>query len=211
MNTIKLAYIGYGVLGKQVENLLKNANIKVSETLIFDDVQAQKSADNSYKFDAYKSKLPHDYLVCIGLGYKYLALKQEIQNHIKKQENLLLTFVHPSSYVASDAIIEQGVIIYPMCTIDAGVTIKSGALINNSVTISHDTTIGECCYISPGVVISGRVSIEERTFIGTGSLISNDVNIGADSVIGIGSSITKTVPAKTKGLGNPFLLKNIQL
>ena len=110
-----------------------------------------------------------------------------------------------------EATIEEGVVMYPRCTIDAGVTIKSGTLLNNSVTVSHDTTIEKCCYISPGVTISGRVSVKERCFLGTGSLVANDVAIGADSIIGIGSVITKTLPQHTKGLGNPFTIKNIQL
>lgn len=211
MKTIKLAYIGFGVLGKQIAQLIKECNFQIVETLIFDDIEAKTGKEGVFNFKDYKTNLPKDFFVCIGLGYKHLAVKQEIQTYIKQQGNPLLTVIHPTSYVSPEATIEEGVVMYPRCTIDAGVTIKSGTLLNNSVTVSHDTTIEKCCYISPGVTISGRVSVKERCFLGTGSLVANDVAIGADSIIGIGSVITKTLPQHTKGLGNPFTIKNIQL
>jgi sugar O-acyltransferase (sialic acid O-acetyltransferase NeuD family) len=198
----KIAIVGYGDLGKQFYNFLKED--KNNEFIFFDDIAFKNDEPNSFPFIDYTHTDYKNYNFYIGLGYHHLQTKAALIQRLKSQYSIVPAFIHQSSFINSSATIGDGTFIYPMCNIDKDVEIGNGVLINNSVCISHNSTIRLGCYLSPGCVISGNVTIGENTFIGSGTIVANNVKIGKNVSIGIGSVVTKDLPDNCSAIGNPI-------
>lgn len=197
---MKVSIIGFGELGKQFLDYLKNDYD--TDFFLFDDNLNKEP--NSFRFDDYKKEHYHQSLFFVSLGYKHLLRKHQILLELQSLNRKTPSYIHKTCFVNPSAIIEDGVFMYPMCNVDKNVTLKSGTLLNNSVVISHDTMIGNCCYLSPGVVVCGNVSIGDYTFIGAGTTVSNDITIGKNVIIGIGTVVTKDIPDNVSVIGNPM-------
>ena len=196
-------FIGYGELGKQIEQFVVSIN-GPDDSLYFDDEPGAASTDNSRPFCSYAEKRFRscDFYLC--LGYRHLEKKSEILDQLTNAEVSLPLVVHPSSFLNDSARLGAGTVVYPMCNVDKNVSVGAGVLINNSVVVSHDTIVGECCYLSPGVVLSGFVRVGARTFIGSGAVVSDTVTIGNNVTIGIGAVVTQDVPDGASVIGNPM-------
>jgi sugar O-acyltransferase (sialic acid O-acetyltransferase NeuD family) len=199
---MKLAFVGYGELGKQLLGFAEEI-LKPSEIIIFDDDAYVSNLTNAFPFQDYILEKFHEYNFIIGLGYKHLQKKKQIIDLLKEKGRKMPSIIHPTCFVSKSAKIGEAVYAYPMCNIDKNVIIEAGTLLNNSVTISHDNQIGECCYFSPSITTSGFVKIGNCSFIGTGSIISNNISIGKNTIIGIGSVLIKDLPNNYSALGNP--------
>jgi sugar O-acyltransferase (sialic acid O-acetyltransferase NeuD family) len=200
-----IAFIGYGEMGVQVYELLKQ-KYPALKPVYFDDELYKANIKNAHPFKDYIKDTFKNYSFVICLGYRHAALKNKIFKQLVKQDRKNLSFVHVTCFVSRSATIGAGSVLYPMCNIDKEVKIGNAVLLNNSVVISHNSSIGNSCYLSPGVVLSGNVTIGENTFLGTGVVVSNGITIGKNVVIGIGTVITKNIPDNAFVIGNPMKL-----
>jgi sugar O-acyltransferase (sialic acid O-acetyltransferase NeuD family) len=201
----KIALIGYGELGRQLQDFLSIDN--KNRFIFFDDLLFDKGNDpHVFPFKDYSSPKFDDHEFYIGLGYHRLKEKAGIIDELLGLNRNLPLFIHPSSFINISANIGFGSFIYPMCNIDKMCRIGNGVLLNNSVCISHNSIVGDASYLSPGVIVSGNVEIGKRTFIGSGSVISNNVRIGNDVTIGVGTIVTKDIPDGYSAIGNPARL-----
>jgi len=203
-------FIGYGELGKQIEQLVVSLN-GPDESFYFDDeLRAHNRQDcrpfNSYADDDYSHL---EFYLC--LGYKHLQTKAKILQQLLEAEVRMPPVSHPSSFVNDSARLGAGTVIYPMCNVDKNVEIGAGALLNNSVVVSHDARIGDCSYLSPGVVLSGFVRVGAKTFIGSGAIVSDTVKIGKNVRIGVGTIVTQDVPDGASVIGNPMRVLSSRL
>jgi sugar O-acyltransferase (sialic acid O-acetyltransferase NeuD family) len=204
---MKLAFIGFGALGKQVHAFIKEKNASI-ECIYFDDILYSQKIVGSFPFNLYVDNKFGDYNFIICLGYTLLKKKNIILQALLELKRKQMSFIHPSSFITSTAFIDDGALCYPMCNIDKDVRIGKSVLINNSVVISHNSIIGDCCYLSPGVILSGNVIIGKNTFIGAGSIIANNLSIGSNVIIGLGSVITQDIPDNSFVIGNPMKFVN---
>jgi sugar O-acyltransferase (sialic acid O-acetyltransferase NeuD family) len=209
---MKLAIIGYGTLGKQIETFIIECNLNIEKIIYFDDIAVKGNVSNSFPFPDHLNPVYEEYNFIVALGYKHLQEKNKIQTELIKKGRKLFTLIHKEAYVSNTAIVGKGCIVYPGCIIDNYVKLDDGVLLNNGVIVSHDCEIDSCCFLAPGVILSGRSTIHENCFIGTGTMISNDIKIGANSTIGIGSVITKNIEPGSFIIGNPMkVVKKINL
>ena len=205
----KFGFIGFGDLGKQINNhFIAKEQLPENQIYFFDDNLHKRGAKNAFRFHDYLLEEHKDLSFINCLGYKHLMLKNAIINQLLDAKRTIQGFNHPSCFISSDCTIMDGSIIYPLCAIDFGVVVGFGVLLNNSVTISHDCTIGSCTYLAPGVVISGKVTIGENCFVGAGSIITDHITIGSNVTIGVGTVVTKNIPDNTCVIGNPMKVVN---
>lgn len=196
----KIGIIGYGGLGRQIEDLIKQSGLHEDHFLYFDD---QLKQDNGFPFNSFLDKKFANLEFVVGLGYRYLQEKKKIITSLHDHNLKLFTYIHPTAFVDKNAKIGQGCVIYPMCNIDRHVVLEDGVLLNNSVVVSHDSVIGNSSFIAPSACICGGVRIGECTFVGAHSAIADGIIIGERNIIGIGSCITKSTPPDSCLIGNP--------
>ena len=107
-------------------------------------------------------------------------------------------------------VIESGVSIGALCTIDRGVTgdttISEGTIIDNQVHIAHDTVVGKKCLIAAQTGIAGCVVIEDEVTIWGQVGMTSGITIGEKAVILAQSGVTKSLEGGKIYFGTPVEL-----
>lgn len=153
------------------------------------------------------SNFKFDKSVKVGFSTFTPKIKKALYEFFKDNHDVMmddfLSIVHPSTVIASSAIVSNGFYIEPNSTISPFAKIGFGVSINRNTSIGHHTTIHDFATIGPGVNIGGNSIIEKGVQIGIGATVFNEVVIGENSVIGAGSLVTKDIPANCIAYGNP--------
>ncbi|HLW62880.1 MAG TPA: UDP-3-O-(3-hydroxymyristoyl)glucosamine N-acyltransferase [Flavobacterium sp.] len=104
-------------------------------------------------------------------------------------------------------VIEDGVTIGALCTIDRGVTgnttIKKGTKIDNQVHVGHDTVIGEMCLIAAQCGIAGCVVIEDNVTLWGQAGTTSGITIGKNAVISAKAGVSKSLEGNKTYFGTP--------
>ncbi len=118
------------------------------------------------------------------------------------------------------AILEDGVEIGALCTIDRGVSgdtrIGAGSKLDNQVQVGHDTVLGTKCLVASQTGIAGCVVIEDEvTLWGQVGVISG-IRIGKGAVVLAQAGISKSLEGGKTYFGSPaeearFQMKQIAM
>ncbi len=111
--------------------------------------------------------------------------------------------IHPSTVIAGDADLGEGVQIMAGAIIQPGCRIGINAIVNTGAHIDHDCDIGEHVHVAPGAVLCGEVTIGTRCHIGAGAVITQKISVGADCLIAAGTVVTTMVKKGTRVAGVP--------
>lgn len=139
---------------------------------------------NNFIFD-HKAR----YVIAIGDP----KIKKKVFYELSLDRVNYLTFIHSSSVIGQNVVLEEGVIIGPFCVIESNTVIKNMSSINSFSFIGHDSCIGEFCTISPRSTILGGVRISNSVFVGASSTINVGCYINTNCFIGMDSSVTKDI------------------
>lgn len=207
--TKKLLIMGAGGLGREMANAVTEINsiCPTFEVLGFlDDEQkmlGQKLLGLSVlgsteQLAEYKSS-ELQAVLAVGDGY----VREKLARVAKEYDIPLATIIHPSSIIAAQSPIQDGVFIAAGCVITINVHLGHGVLVNMGCTIAHDVRIGEFCSINPGARISGQVVIKDHSLIGSQAVILNKCTIGQGAAVAMGAVVAQDVPDYTLVAGNP--------
>lgn len=111
--------------------------------------------------------------------------------------------IHPSSVIASSAVLNSGVQIGPLCIVDPYSSLGFGVNIGRNSSVGHHVILRDYSSIHFGTNVAGGVEIGEGTLVGPGCTVFNDVKIGNNTIIGGGSIVTKDIPSNVLAYGNP--------
>jgi sugar O-acyltransferase (sialic acid O-acetyltransferase NeuD family) len=111
--------------------------------------------------------------------------------------------IHPSSYIANDAIIGEANQILANSTIAARVRTGKCVIFNTSCSVDHECEIEDGVHIGPGAILAGLVKVNINSFIGSGAVVLPRIEIGKNTIIGAGSVVTKNIPDNVIVYGNP--------
>jgi sugar O-acyltransferase (sialic acid O-acetyltransferase NeuD family) len=200
----RVGIIGYGVFGRQLEQMIAVQRGDDVEWVYFDDVLAAQGAPGAVRFADHDDERYADCDLYVGLGYRHLAAKEAILANLARLGRRIPALVHPTAYVDPTARIGPGVVVFPRCTIGTAVILSAGVLLHYAVTLSHDDRIGVATCLGPSVTLSGCVEVGARSFVGTGTVVTNGLTIGDDVIIGIGTCVTRAVAAGVSVIGNPM-------
>lgn len=212
-NSPTVAYIGYGALARQIQQLLTEIQspLASASSIFFDDYAYRDRVKCAYRFSDYLNDQFKDCLFIVAIGYNHLPEKYEVIKQLKQRSRKLVSVLHPCSIISPCAKIDDGVIIFSGCIIEMNSVISSGSILYNGCIVCHDSFIGQCSFLGPRVTIAGRTRVGDRTFLGIGTTVVNDIDCGNDCCIGASSLIQRSIPERTCGVGNPFhITKNIR-
>ena len=113
------------------------------------------------------------------------------------------TAIHPTAFVAKNAILGEGVQILANSNICARVKIGNNCIINTAASIDHECIIGNNVHIGPGAKLAGCVIVEDNVFIGINATILPRIRLGKNVVVGAGAVVLKDVSANIIVVGNP--------
>ena len=102
-----------------------------------------------------KFKNLYDEIFCgIGNNKKRFELLQDA----RQIDFPIATLIHPTAYISSSAVIEEGVIVEPYAIVNACTVVKEGTIISVGAIADHDVIIGEYAHINAGAVcMSGSI------------------------------------------------------
>jgi sugar O-acyltransferase (sialic acid O-acetyltransferase NeuD family) len=114
-----------------------------------------------------------------------------------------LTLVHPTAFVADDAVLCEGVQVMAGAIIQTGARIGANSIINTGVIVDHNCLIGEHVHLATGVRLSGGVTIGHSAHVGTGASVIQGIRIGACALVAAGAVVTADVARRQKVGGVP--------
>lgn len=144
-----------------------------------------------------------------GLGYSFILavgnnmIRQQIAHRLSKNQETLVSVVHPGAILARTAEIGRGVFISKGALINSLANVRDFTIINTGAIIEHECIIDCAAHIAPGAVLAGNVMVGERSFIGANVTVRQGIRIGKDVIIGAGAVVVKDVPDNHIIVGNP--------
>jgi sugar O-acyltransferase (sialic acid O-acetyltransferase NeuD family) len=158
----------------------------------------------------FEGLLHKQYAFVIAVGQILSSLTRVIIfNQLLELKATLPVIISPDAYIAANATIGIGTMIFHRVVINANVQIGNNCIVNNMSLIEHDTIIGSHSHISTGAIVNGNVRIGEHCFIGSGAVIANNIRICNSVIIGAGAVVVSDINSPGIYFGNPSRKKSI--
>lgn len=139
----------------------------------------------------------------VAIGGSSGQSRLEIQRFLERQGIQPATVVHPTAFVAADAVLGPGCQVLAQAAVCAGAVLGATCIVNTAASVDHETILGDGVHIAPGARIAGCVTVGDATLIGVGAIILPRIRIGRHVIVGAGSVVTKDVPDGKVVYGNP--------
>jgi sugar O-acyltransferase (sialic acid O-acetyltransferase NeuD family) len=194
----KLAILGYGGHGRVVADIANECGWKKINFFDEDDKISSNlfgSQDDFFN----KSKDYDGVFIAIGSN----SHREKAILRLKNIGANLINIIHPSAYIGSNVILEQGIVAMPKTVINTSCKIGIGVILNTGCTIDHDCEIGNYCHISPGVNVAGGVLIGCNTWIGINACVKDHVSLGSNILVGAGAAVISNIEDNMTVAGIP--------
>jgi sugar O-acyltransferase (sialic acid O-acetyltransferase NeuD family) len=204
------AWYIYGKGGYGMETLdILEENIeddKIHKAYYLDDDNSAEQM-NGTKVVSFSPEL--EGFVTISIGEP--AIRTKLYEKIVASKLKPKSVISSSALVSKHAVVGEGCIIAPMCSIQSTAVLKNNVAVNTAAIIGHDVIVEESSVISSQVNLGGGVTVGRESYIGMGALIKEGVKIGENVIIGMGSVVYKDIPDGVIAIGNPArpLKKNV--
>lgn len=143
-----------------------------------------------------------DIAVVVAIGDN--KLRNELLNKFRNLGFNTLNLIHPSAYISKSAKIGFGVYIHANSFVWTQSIISNNVILSPFAMVAHHTFIGEGVSISANAMVGSYVEINERVMVGINAgIISKKIIIGCDSIIGASSIVLNSIEPKTVVVGNP--------
>jgi sugar O-acyltransferase (sialic acid O-acetyltransferase NeuD family) len=143
------------------------------------------------------------YFAAVAIGGSHGRERVEIGQRLVREGLAPLTVVHPSAYVAGDAVLGEGCQVLASATVATEVRLGAWCIVNTAASIDHECVLGDGVHIGPGAHLAGCVEVGPGSMVGTGASIAPRVRIGADSIVGAGAVVLRDVAPGAVVVGNP--------
>jgi len=139
-----------------------------------------------------------------GLGaIKSTNRRRSLYEKFKEMGYTFASVVHPSTVLARDVHLAEGVQIMAGVIIQTSSSIGENSIINTGATVDHDCVIGAHVHLAIGVTISGGVFIGQGTFVGASATVIQNISIGENVTIAAGAVVIDNIPSRMTAMGVP--------
>lgn len=129
---------------------------------------------------------PDQYSMFICVGYNRMnAVREKIFRQAKDKGYEILSYIHPTATVLTDAI-GEGTIIMERAVIGPFVKMGMGNVFWADSHVAHHTTMGNFNFFTISVAVAGNIVIGSNCFFGNNCTIKNGIRIGDYTLIGAG-------------------------
>ncbi len=147
-------------------------------------------------------------LIAIG----NVASRKRVYKLIQERAIPLGTYIHPSSWVAHNARIGKGVIIFPNCVISAFAEVANNVAVNVFCGLGHGARVGEHSVMAPYSVINGDASLGESGFLGTRATLFPRVVLGRGCMVDAHTAVKASAgDYKIISIKGPYLVLDNRL
>lgn len=141
----------------------------------------------------------------INTIYKIDGQRERIDlfNSLNIPDDRLVTFTHPTAYVAPNVQLSPGCIIMPNVCITSSTKFGKCCIVRPGATVGHNNVIGAHTCIISGARVGSFITIGEGVHISLGAIVQEFVTIGNYSTVGIGSVAVRDIGESEIWFGNP--------
>ena len=127
-------------------------------------------------------------------GISDLPARLEVYHQLAKTGFICPTVVHKTAFIEENAVLSDGVQVFPFAYVGISVNVGYGCIINTGTIVSHDCKLAPYVNLSPGATLAGGVTIGEAALIGMQATVNLNVKIGARARVGNGATVKADVP-----------------
>lgn len=131
------------------------------------------------------------------------SLRVKLFESLDIPDRLLYTLIHPTAFIAYNAVLEPGVMVMSNSYIGPAAKLEKCVLCMANTVIGHNTKLGLYCHVSVGAVVSSYVNIGTASDIALNATVMEKLTIEDFAVVGAGAMITKNVHKNEVVIGNP--------
>ncbi len=113
------------------------------------------------------------------------------------------TLVHPFSWIAPDASLGEGTVVFAGAVVQPGTRIGRHAILNTGCSVDHDGDVGDFAHVAPGARLAGAVTLGAGAFVGIGASVVQGRAVGAWATVGAGAAVVRDVDAGATVRGVP--------
>lgn len=143
----------------------------------------------------------------VAIGGSRGRARLEIQRFLEAHGLEPVVAIHPTAFVAANAVISKGSQVLAKAAVCAEAVLGEGCIVNTAASVDHETILGDGVHIAPGATLAGCVSVGAYSLIGPGAVVLPRVRIGVDCIVGAGAVVTKDVPDGKVVYGNPATIR----
>lgn len=203
----RLYILGAGGFAREVYSYLAQTNFTYNGVELYgfldDKIDALAEFDLAHEVvGELKSENLSDSDVLI-LAIANPEVKEQVFDFYDQNKGSIISYIHPSSIVGYNAVIEQGCVSAPYSVIATNVVLGRGCTINAFSSIGHDAKLGKFCTLSGHCDVTGNTTLGDKVFLGSHSTVIPSVKIGNCAVVGAGSVVIRKVNENTTVFGNP--------
>lgn len=127
----------------------------------------------------YNPELDEFILLAIGIP----RIKRLLYERLSNVGSQFFSYVHSSVYVASSAVIGEGVVICPHCVINSGSVLENFSMLNVFCSIGHGARVGKFSVLSPFAALNGDAQVGTDCFLGTRATVFPRVSLGNKCIV----------------------------
>ncbi|CAN5828789.1 acetyltransferase [soil metagenome] len=129
--------------------------------------------------------------------------RHEIQRMLASRGLEPVTVVHPTAFVAADAVLGAGSQVLAHATVGVEVRMGEACILNTASSVDHECVLGDGVHIAPGATLTGCVTVGDYSLVGPGAVVLPRIRIGLGAVVGAGSVVTRDIPDGKVAFGVP--------
>ncbi len=163
---------------------------------------------SGYQLDRMQDLFPEDVLVPAPDEVFIVAngepsIKAKLVKKIQASGGRLISMIHPTAYVASNAIVGEGAVLCPFAFVAPFAELEPHVTLNVHAGCGHNSKIASFAVLSPYASVSGAAELGEEVFMGTHAYVAPRVKIGARTKISTGAFAVADIPENALATGNP--------
>lgn len=143
------------------------------------------------------------YSIAIGTPQARKNISEAYENNGAK----FVSILHPASYIAQSAQIEDGTIAAPFSFVGPEAHIGKQCLLNIYSSVAHESRIGAYSVFGPYAGTHACAQVGAGCFLGAKTVITRDIKMGKQVKVAAGSVIYSHSEDNTEAMGNPARFK----